>query len=49
MQPTLRLKEGVYADGALMPQCREWAGRFAGGAEPGMDALVSDSAPERCE
>jgi hypothetical protein len=48
MQPTLRLGEGDYADGARMPSAETgWASCWR--AEPEMDAPVGDSAPERCE
>jgi hypothetical protein len=30
MQPTLRLGEGVYADGAYA-QCRDWGGKLLAG------------------
>ena len=36
-------------NGARRPSAETGLGEFAGGAEPEMDALVSDSAPERCE
>jgi hypothetical protein len=39
MQPTLRLEEGVYADGARMPSAETgWASCWR--AEPEMDALL---------